>query len=679
MHTLIEHLTQALSVRGIEQAGASIGALGAQIEGLRDERARRAGRVGWLERAVFFADLGAQVEVTELTEAIARRRAERAEMLAAHRVSLARVGQDFPVFALVMRTQELIDATRQLVFDDDGRLRARFDAGHLTGLIARYTDAVIATWAPGFDPGGLAALARDEAAARALAGSAPRVEATAHPTHLVAPLSGDELMALSARRLVEAGFYTRYDALSEWGDEIASYQRMLMSEQVHASVHAHAPMALMGAAHMLLGAAQALGTREQILLGPGGVPFTRDVPTPLAPLLVATHRLVVGLEQGFGEVLEVCERALGPIEALIDVARDDGFGDYHDALSGSDAPGHVEAMCVHASVLGWVSDERRRTNARITEIDRLVFWRDTPDEERFGELTAQRKAHGVMLGRHARAFDACAAGCVAQSDRLELRERIESLVAALTRVSTDPGSVPSGFTCRVHGRQDARAHITRARELLCSRFGVTWERDALIEHTARAIATGQAPGGPGASESRLVMALAERLGPTSFSRGLEVRGELVERAGELVGLIEQAARRVAGLTTAQAYRGSQEQLRLEELRAERAEIEDTLAQMGYVDQGFDEALFVLDPPTWMRCALDGLSEALEGLYAECRFERFRREEYDYACVLVGGEEFSARTRALLRGYRAAWARTPPAFWLATRWAVGYMHAVGDTP
>ena len=261
---------------------------------------------------------------------------------------------------------------------------------------------------------------------------------------------------------------------------------------------------------------------------------------------------------------------------------------------------------------------------------------------------------------------------MAHSDRLELREHTESLVATLMKVSTDRGNVPSGFDCQVHGREAARDALARTRGFLEARFGATLPRDALMTQTARALATGQVPGRPNAPESRLIGSLAEHLEHTNFVRGFEVRGELVTRQDELAGLIEQAGRRVAKLSTAEVLKGSQEQLELEALRAERADIEDTLAQMGYVEQGFDEALSAVDTPTWMRCALDGIADALEGLYAECRFDRVRREAYDYECVLVGGEAFADRTRAFLRGYRAAWGRMPPTHWLATRWAVGHM-------
>jgi hypothetical protein len=677
---LITDLTHALSLGDILAAGEEIVALDASIQELSGERARLTATPGAPGAAA-----------RELTASIAAKTAELDGKRSAQRGRLVRASVDFPAFGCVMGTQELIGATRRAIFERGGGARARPDTRELIGLIGRYTDAIMVIWAPGFDAGALAELAASASRTAALA-RAPHTSPAPHPTYLFSPMAPRDLLALGARRLIGSGYHERLGGLSAFSEQVEGYQRMLMVEEVHSSVHAHPPMALVGAAHMLLGGALALTPRtDPATSSGGGHTTTRDVASPLIPLLVATDRLIRILTRHFAPLLATCERALGPIRGLVASYKEGAHAppwlvDYHRALVAAGAPDNVAAICTHASVLGWASDERRRTSARITEVDRLVFWRDTPDEARFASLNAKRKAHAEMIRRHDDELLARAAGCVQQVDRFAFIDATDDLIGALVGVRTHARPVPSNYVCRVEGREHAREQLTRVASLLRERFGVAHDHALLMADTARAIDAGQAgqaggagaPGGQRAAvpqRARLVAMLSGRLEHSNFARAHEVMAGIGQRLEELEGLIAAAGARVAAESVASVLRGSAAQDELEAWRDERSELESTLSKMGYVAQAFDEALLECDPLAWTSCQVGLLLSQLDGLYAECRFDRLRKDDFDYECVLVGGEEFAERARTLAHVRRSVWGERVPVHELVTLWASRHMSEV----
>jgi hypothetical protein len=682
MQTFLDDLGDALDTSGLSEVGDALVEVRADVAAQRRRVHELSGEVGAMERAAFFVDTADETAVKQAEARIVELQKLRRDIELEHEGKVDRIAARFAPFGVWVKVEGVRAAARASIFDPNGFMRDAFhDRARLEGALTDLIDFVLGTWAPGFDPAALEALGDAPGEAAELARRAPW-EVTPDPSSYHEPMGADDLLAACAERLVEGRYHARHDALERWDDATRDYQRLLLLDELHGAISALPPLEVVCEARALFGAVDALSMQRVSMFAISGGVVDRQLITPLATVFVAAERLAASVERAFPGLSEVAGRAVPPGPDLLPARDVRWLRPFFDDLSASEAPAALAAMYTHASVLGWVLDERRRNSARISRKDRLVFWHDTPEEAREPVLDGQREVHRSMLREQAQHLARVASEPVRRQPLLGVRAGLMALSRAVAGISTTSGRRRRPFECELFGLDEAHAAWFELRSHLAARFHVTVTRYDLMHEVARVIDAGEAeraPRGPlvPLSADALARRIAGELASTGFAAALREADEIQREADRLAGEVADARGRVSTWDALNPFSESQEQRELGATQAAHDAARARLDALAIHGARFDEALTTTYLPAAISFALTPLAEDLKQVHAVCRRYTLDDNTY-YECVVRGRDEARDRVAGIVRLFSSAWGDVPADHALLTRWAVEHARGWGAT-
>ncbi|HEY8380417.1 MAG TPA: hypothetical protein VIK91_28235, partial [Nannocystis sp.] len=400
-----------------------------------------------------------------------------------------------------------------------------------------------------------------------------------------------------------------------------------------------------------LGVAARLEVIKAQTIAETGEVVTRRSIAYRAPLLAALRRLQAVFATTFPGIPRPEELAHPAGIAAPDLHDHPSARAFLLAAERSRLPQLRDELLAHAAMAGQTARELAEVAERISLLDRLVFWSDTPDERAEDELVARKelnlawteKAWNDLLA------EARAVGC--RVGPLAARDLAVTTAELIGKIHTDPGSSSFPKNCRVYGREEALAALQRLRELFLHFYGVPYPGSALLPRAAEAapVAVTVDPdpihGWRRLEPDELYGFFAHCLAPTKFGA---IYRRLAERQTELAGLrrVHSEVKEDISLwdrinifttTEAEAKRDALE----DEMRGIRVDMATLNERMHSL---FREALAAY-PPALLASGIDAVIDAVESIRASCQSYtvtvgsgKNRRTETRYRCVLHGKPE-----------------------------------------
>lgn len=690
---LRETLDLEIKRLGLTALRHDLAALEEQLCDLDREASELAGSISLWDRWMVLTDTPAEKQLKGSKRRHDDIEAARDELHARIAAANAALGVLCPPFAIATRLGDCLSLA-YTGLDVEGWILRRIARGHdLRAALLDTIALVRRTYFPDLDFAALRDRLTDASACQRLAELAD-IPLPMDPVLGHAPLSGDAPLGRVAERLLGNGFFAAHyreeelgwrcleqhgvarpdvGALDMWDrlkaflgtwdwppktqaqkDQHAAQEALRRGVErqqrlLHAAMRAYPPLDLYHGLIEVLGIVDILRPESELVMSRRGAALKQPVVAPRALLLAAIRRLQDLFADTFPGV---------PIPRdLLDRSPDDtphlrGTLASAELLARAAASPQLQALrdeaLVHAGMVGQIGHEKAAVAARISLLDRLVFWSDTTDEKAAAALDKRADANIAWTRRLWQQILGEIQAIGAGIGPLAVRDLAVTALAGIDEIHTDRGSSSTPIHCTVHHQAEVLITLNRLRDLFAARYGVTGDIARLMQAVALADPAPHtveldplhvyAPIDP----PTLHRLLAHHLAPTSFRddhrtfahKTDQLERALAERRAVLTEISTWDRLNVFVTTDAEARR--------DRLAATIADLRaDLEPRRGSLSASVTEALRAY-PPALLCIELDAVVAAVEAIRATCQTTTVttgsgnnRRTETRYHCKLHG--------------------------------------------
>lgn len=720
MRALIENLNARIDALLLRDRQRQLEALELDVVRLERELAELRQRIPFWDRVVFFSDTADEARAKELDQLLTDRRQACDDMRRLVRDDLDALGEVYPPYAVAQKIRDCRALARALTAAptrSDGVAIPDDLTTPLVDTLEAIGDLIAATWLADFDPEALRRVLWNPQA-RTVYPHAGAPFDDRHPTLGWAPITQADLLAASVRAIerdpridgvraeqteLEAKLaladtsltvaderVSVWDRLNPFSSSIAELQRDAAQAELAASQRAYAersaefvyrleealgvfpPVAVQLAAHTALGAVRALDVQSELVIAADG--SLREIPTAAGrPLVIAAvERLAAAFARAFPGV----PVPLGPT----DPPRTPVERELARALDRTGAGDEVDSALRHAYLRHAAMVVRNQVQARVSWIDRAIFWSDTDDEATSDRLAARIAWYDRGLADAHIAMRRQAQNAGADLLALFLRDWTIWTMLTIQRIRTDSGTTSSRRSCSVYGAEETRAALQALRDHIERRYGFRGGRRTFLRDVAELVrrrATGDEPPTEAfrvLPYEEVVRRVAYRLRDTGFDAlfdAVEAASTAHTHAQSQRGEAEAAISiwdRINIFTTtaweAQAAAYEAEMKRLD------ARLAGGLARL---DELVEDALGAY-PPARLYYRLDAVATAVDEIRAFCRSRTVssgtgagRTTRTEYYCVLSGVDDALEAARWWNRAFIAVFGDVPTYEQLLSSW------------
>lgn len=657
-------------------------------------------RIPLWQRLLFFVDSGDEQREDALQARLTEAEEGLQDVRARLEVELEQVGKEYPAFGLAVQLERLAGSAREGL-----RTQTLLKLGSRRGLqeeLARAAVWLREAWAPDLDEEALVAALADER--RCQDAAEGQGAPTRHPRTGWVPLGPRQLQAVLARALLQGDFFParreaqqlearraaleaehgaareavplldRVNVLSTsaqeahrdgLGKELTQVEQLLRGARgreraaLHLAWAAHPPLLVHQRLVELQGLLAAVEPGSEVQLTMAGKVVPTRVITPRALLAAGLREVEAAFRQAFPGVPWPREAARELAGGALPAAPDPQawLAPAFAALDAGEAPRLRAEALQHAGLAAHLRQGRQAAASRVSWIDWLVFWSDTPDEARARELGLLAAwHHRVARGQWERLLElAVTAGQTVVPIRV--RDLAIELCAAVSEIRTDSGSSSSPRSCAVYGREAALGLTRRIADELGRAYGLVGTREAMMDVVAATDPPDgpEPPAGPFAPLPRqaVVELLARRLAGSDFRREHAAVRELLRSRKATAFEQAQAADQISWWDRINVFSTTEAEQREREKGSQLAQLDaDLRRRMQALDRLFERALAAY-PPARPFFALGGVQDALHSITAVCRSRtvssgsgKNRRTRRVYYCDLNG----KAAARSALEGW-----------------------------